>query len=109
MYSKGALAGCSVWVVGVAGFFCRAVRVVANVRFADSEGAAALDAKVRANEQLGQAMVMCVAILLRKTAVDLKSAMRWSRGSGVRIRIWLFAASSIKSHPSMLFNGPLID
>lgn len=56
MCSKGALVGCSVWVaIWVEG--AEAAGAVAYVRRA---GAAVRLTKVRAKEQLGQAIVVCV-------------------------------------------------
>lgn len=57
MCSKGAFVDCWVGVAG-ASAFCREAGVVAKVRCVRSEVTAVLLAKVRANEQLGQAIVM---------------------------------------------------
>ena len=57
MCRRGVCAGCSVWFEGVSVCW-RATGAVVKVRWMRRDGAAVLVAKVRANEQLGQAIVM---------------------------------------------------
>lgn len=64
MCNKGGFAFCWVdWAGGEEAASCRAAGVLEKARLVGSDGAAVLLAKVRANEQLGQAIVV-VAVLV---------------------------------------------